>query len=55
MRKCFTNTGYVKEGYLRNARENENGTLFDSVLYAAIFEDWKNNVITKTKINDFPY
>lgn len=55
MRKCFSNSGFVKEGYLRNAWENEDGTLFDSVLYAAIFEDWKNNVITQTKINDFPY
>ncbi|ATP42374.1 GNAT family N-acetyltransferase [Solibacillus sp. R5-41] len=55
MRKCFSNAGFVKEGYLRNAWENEDGTLFDSVLYAAIFEDWKNNVDTQTKINDLPY
>ena len=37
MRKCFTNAGFVKEGYLRKAWENHDGTVYDSVLYGAIF------------------
>ena len=36
MRKCFTNAGFVKEGYLRNAWENADGTIHDTVLYASI-------------------
>ena len=55
MRKCFTKAGFVKEGYLRNAWENEDGSISDSVLYAAIYEDWKNKVITPTKIDVLPY
>ena len=55
MRKCFTNAGFVKEGYLRNAWENEDGTISDSVLYASIFDDWKEKKITKTKLNELPY
>lgn len=55
MRKCFNNAGFVKEGYLRNAWENDDGTIQDSVLYAAIFKDWKNKVVTPIKQNDLPY
>ncbi|MFJ5788874.1 GNAT family N-acetyltransferase [Lysinibacillus sp. NPDC093197] len=32
MRKCFSKAGFVKEGYLRNAWENEDGTISDTVL-----------------------
>lgn len=55
MRKCFTSSGFVKEGYLRNAWENSDGTIHDTVLYGAIFEDWKTGSITPNKINDVPY
>ena len=55
MRKCFTKAGFLKEGYLRNAWENEDGSISDSVLYAAIYEDWKNKIITPTKIDELPY
>lgn len=55
MRKCFTKSGFVKEGYLRNAWENQDGTIFDSLLYSAIYTDWKENKITKSKIDDLPY
>ncbi|VDG97011.1 ribosomal-protein-alanine acetyltransferase [Lysinibacillus sphaericus] len=55
MRKCFTKAGFVKEGYLRNSWENEGGTVSDTVLYGAIFEDWEANEITEIKINEVPY
>ena len=55
MRKCFTKARFVKEGYLRNAWENEDGTISDTVLYGAIFNDWKENKITKSKIDLLPY
>lgn len=55
MRKCFTNAGFVKEGYLRKAWENYDGTVYDSVLYAAISDDWKNKTITNIDIDKLPY
>ena len=55
MRKCFISAGFVKEGYLRNAWENSNGTIYDTVLYAAILDDWQTGNITLSKINDEPY
>ncbi|WP_107841277.1 GNAT family N-acetyltransferase [Metasolibacillus meyeri] len=55
MRKCFTKAGFVKEGYLRNAWENSDGTISDTVLYGAIYDDWKVSTVTPTKINDISY
>ena len=55
MRKCFTKAGFVKEGYLRQAWENTDGTVSDSVLYSAIRMDWERNCITPIKLNEEPY
>ena len=55
MRKCFTNAGFVKEGYLRNAWENKDGSVSDSILYAALFTDWKTNCITRPNFEDYPF
>ncbi|WP_042477497.1 GNAT family N-acetyltransferase [Bacillus ndiopicus] len=55
MRKSFTKAGFVKEGYLRSAWENADGTVSDTVLYGAIYEDWKASTITPSKINEVPY
>lgn len=55
MRKCFTKAGFVKEGYLRNAWENEDGSISDTVLYASIYDDWKENKITPIRMNEFHY
>lgn len=55
MRKCFTKAGFVKEGYLRRAWENGDGTISDSVVYGAIQSDWKNNKITPIEIDKVPY
>lgn len=55
MRKCFTNAGFVKEGYLRKAWENKDGTISDTVLYASIYDDWKENKITQTKLNEYSF
>lgn len=55
MRKCFTKAGFVKEGYLRNAWENEDGSISDTVLYASIFDDWKDNITTPIKLDEVPY
>ena len=55
MRKCFTNAGFVKEGYLRNAWENKDGSVSDSVIYAAIRTDWETNSITMPVFDDYPF
>lgn len=55
MRKCFTKANFVKEGYLRSAWENTDGTISDSVLYAAIYEDWQTKKVTPIKIHDIPF
>ena len=53
--KCFTNAGFVKEGYLRNAWENADGTISDTVLYGAIKEDWQHKCITPIKMDELPF
>ncbi|MFJ7665911.1 GNAT family N-acetyltransferase [Lysinibacillus sp. NPDC097195] len=55
MRKCFTKAGFVKEGYLRSAWENADGSVTDGILYSAIQSDWQNNTITAIKLNDFAF
>jgi len=55
MRKCFTKAGFVKEGYLRSAWENDDCTISDTVLYASIYEDWKDRKTTPIKLNEVPY
>lgn len=55
MRKCFTKAGFVKEGYLRKSWENEDGTISDTVLYGAIFDDWQSGIITHINISEVPY
>ena len=55
MRKCFTKAGFVKEGYLRNAWENADGTVTDSILYSAIKDDWMLGRTTPIKMDDVPY
>ncbi|MER1990155.1 MAG: GNAT family protein, partial [Solibacillus isronensis] len=55
MRKCFTKAGFVKEGYLRKAWENDDGTISDTVLYASIYDDWKDNKTTPIKLDEVPY
>lgn len=55
MRKTFSKCGYVKEGYLRNAWENKDGTVSDSICYAFIRSDWENEEITPIKLNDLPF
>lgn len=46
MRKALSNNGFVKEGHLRYAWENNDGTVSDSMLYAIIRSDWENDVVT---------
>ena len=55
MRKCFTKAGFVKEGYLRNAWENADGSVTDSVLYSAIQSDWQNKTTTAIKLDDLAF
>lgn len=52
MRKCFNKAGFVMEGYLRESWENNDGSISDSVLYAAIRSDWENNIITLPKFTE---
>ncbi|MEB7454815.1 GNAT family N-acetyltransferase [Lysinibacillus sphaericus] len=55
MRRCFSKAGFVKEGYLRNAWENEDGTVTDSIVYCAIKEDWILGNLTLISIDDVPF
>ncbi|MBM7578689.1 GNAT family N-acetyltransferase [Jeotgalibacillus terrae] len=55
MRKAFTRSGFVKEGYLRNAWESDNGEVYDAFCYAATLEDWKNGTIRSIRIDEEPY
>lgn len=55
MRRCFSKAGFVKEGYLRNAWENEDGTVTDSIVYGAIKEDWILGNLTSISIDDVPF
>lgn len=55
MRRCFSKAGFVKEGYLRNAWENEDGTVTDSIVYGAIKEDWILGNLTPISIDDVPF
>ncbi|MDG5471491.1 GNAT family protein [Jeotgalibacillus sp. ET6] len=55
MRKTLNKCGFVKEGYLRQAWENEDGGICDSVCYAMIRSDWENKTRTPIKLNDLPY
>lgn len=55
MRKCFTKANFVKEGYLRKAWENADGTISDSVLYAAIYEDWQTKKVTPINMYDLAF
>jgi len=55
MRKTFSKAGYVKEGYLRNAWENNDGTVSDSICYGYMRSDWENNEITPIKLNELPF
>lgn len=55
MRKCFTQAGFVKKGYLRNAWENTDGTITDSILYGAIKDDLTLGRTTPIKMNDVPF
>ena len=55
MRKCLTKAGFVKEGYLRQAWENADGTVSDSVLYSAIYTDWESKCVTPIKLDEVPY
>ncbi|MBW8350667.1 GNAT family N-acetyltransferase [Bacillus sp. IITD106] len=55
MRKTLTNCGFVKEGYLRNAWENNDGSVSDSICYAIIRSDWENGIVTPIKLNDVSF
>ncbi|PPA70355.1 GNAT family N-acetyltransferase [Jeotgalibacillus proteolyticus] len=55
MRKTLYNSGYVKEGHLRNAWENKDGTVSDSCCYAIIRSDWEEGKTTPVCIDDYPY
>ncbi|WP_339216152.1 GNAT family N-acetyltransferase [Solibacillus sp. FSL W8-0372] len=47
---------FGEKGKIRiEAYTNEGGTVFDSVLYAAIYEDWKTGKITPVQLDEVPY
>ena len=55
MRKCLTKAGFVKEGYLRNAWENEDGSITDCILYSAIHSDWQSKITTPINLDELPF
>ncbi|GGP09000.1 GNAT family N-acetyltransferase [Oceanobacillus neutriphilus] len=55
MRKTLNKCGFVKEGYLRHAWENDDGSISDSVCYAMIRKDWKTKSSTPIKLDEFPF
>ena len=55
MQKCFKKAGFVKEGYLRQAWRNQDGTISDSILFAAIPSDWATNLLNKEGKRDESY
>ncbi|WP_433750334.1 GNAT family N-acetyltransferase [Falsibacillus pallidus] len=55
MRKTLYKCGFVKEGYLRSAWENSDGTVNDSICYANIRSDWENKKTTPIRLEDFPF
>lgn len=55
MRKYFSKAGFVNEGYLRNAWENEDGTVTDSIVYSAIKDDWITGNSTPIKMDEVPF
>ncbi|MDF1511347.1 GNAT family protein [Robertmurraya sp. DFI.2.37] len=55
MRKTLYKCGFVKEGYLRDAWENSDGSVSDSLCYAIIRKDWENKTVTPIKLEELPY
>ena len=55
MRKTLHNCGFVKEGYLRYAWENEDGTIHDAITYSIIRPDWENEQRTPIRLDDVAY
>ena len=55
MRQVFSKSGFVKEGYLRDSWENDDGSIMDSLCYAIIRRDWQTGLTTEIDINDVPY
>lgn len=55
MRKTLNKCGFVKEGYLRDAWGNDDGSVADSICYALIRKDWENKQVTPSKLDDLPY
>lgn len=55
MRKALTKCGFVKEGYLRDAWENDDGTIMDTLIYAITRSDWENGTVTPIKLDEEPY
>ncbi|WP_309118809.1 GNAT family protein [Paenibacillus sp.] len=54
MRKTFAKAGFAKEAYHRKAWPT-NGTLYDSVGYSLLREDWAEGKVSPIDWNDFPY
>lgn len=55
MRKTLYKCGFIKEGYLRNAWENNDGSVSDSICYAIIRTDWERKASTPIILNDLPF
>ncbi|WP_033828781.1 GNAT family N-acetyltransferase [Bacillus andreraoultii] len=51
MRKALTKCGFVKEGYLRDAWENDDGSLMDAMIYAITRSDWEHGITTPIKLD----
>lgn len=52
MRRVFRSCYFAKEGHYRNDWSSGDGTMFDTVKYGLLREDWKNRKITPVPWND---
>ena len=55
MRKTLSNCNFVKEGYLRSAWENKDGTIHDSICYSVIKTDWERGIVTPVNLEAVPF
>lgn len=55
MRKTLHKSYFVKEGYLREAWENTDGSVSDMMVYAVIRKDWESKCLTPIRLDEMPF
>lgn len=55
MRKTLHMCDFVKEGYLRDAWEHDDGSVSDMMLYAMIRRDWESKSLSPIRLEEIPF